>query len=169
MLTFKKANFCNECKSAITAKLNLNFIFKNIPLTPPRSSKTLVHRQRLKIFKIKLKKHKTLVILLDLEPRPLHSYGQSNRFRRKFYFLQEVLGNEFSKPKQEVFKYFIKQEVHVINKKLSHFTIKYNGVEFITKIPYKFIKRFSIKDKNLSEAAHSCSRSILTIFYYNNS
>ena len=37
-------------------------------------------------------------------------------------------------------------------------------------IPYKFIKRrFSITDKHLSKAAHSCSRSILTIFYYNNS
>ena len=55
--------------------------------------------------------------------------------------------------------------MHVINKKLSHFTIKYNGVEFIKQISYKLLKRrFSITDKHLSEAALSCSRSILTIF-----
>ena len=48
---------------------------------------------------------------------------------------------------------------------MSHFTIKYNDVEFIKKISYKFIKsRFSITDKHLSEAAHTCSRSILTSF-----
>ena len=35
-------------------------------------------------------------------------------------------------------KYFIKQEVHVINKKLSHFTIKYNGFEFLKKLRINF-------------------------------
>ena len=31
----------------------------------------------------------------------IRTHHQSNRFRIKFYFLQEVLGNDFIKPKQE--------------------------------------------------------------------
>ena len=43
-------------------------------------------------------------------------------------------------------------------------------LSLLKNIPYKFIKRrLSIAYKHLSEAAYSCSRSILTIFYYNNS